>query len=110
MNNRLGFEKRKPYQAALELNRLAIQVCDHTTDEQQLLADELNRSAMALVQYVVGGYGAPDPYDKKQALTNAISTSYRLLSALLIARQHELITDEELDSARLFFKQIQRLR
>ncbi len=110
MNNRLGFEKRKPYQAALELNRLAIQVSDHTTDEQQQLADELNQSAMALVQYIAVGYGVPDHNAKKQALSNAIGTSYRLLSALLIARQHELITDEELDSARLFFKQIQRLR
>lgn len=56
MNNQLGFEKRKPYQAALELNHLAIQVCSRILTTHQLMADELSRSAMMLVQYIAVYY------------------------------------------------------
>ncbi|HNT53843.1 MAG TPA: four helix bundle protein [Anaerolineaceae bacterium] len=108
MNNQLGFEKRRPYQAALELNQLAIQVCSRIPTTHQLMADELSRSAMMLVQYVALHYGVPDNNAKRQAFSNATGAFHRVLSALVIALQHGYITDEELEQSRLLCKRIQK--
>ena len=106
---RFGFENRKPYQAALELNRLAIQVCSRTATDHPLLTNELRRSAMKLVQYLALSYGATDSNTQKQASSNTLGTANQVLSALLIVQQHGLLSEEELILARKFCKQIQRL-
>ena len=72
MTTLLDFEKRKPYQAALELNRLATQVCDRTAADHPLLTNELHRSAMKLVQYLALFYSLTDTNTHRQALSNAL--------------------------------------
>ncbi len=110
MNTPLDFEKRRPYQAALELNRLAIQVCDRTAADHPLLTNELRCSAMKLVQYLASFYGLTDTNAQSQALSNALGTANQVLSALLIVQQHGLLGEEELIPARKFCRQIQGLR
>ena len=107
---RFDFENRKPYQAALELNRLAIQVCSRTAADHPLLTNELRRSAMKLVQYLALNYGLTDTNAKKQALSNAIGAVNRVMSVLLIVQQHGLLGEDELIPARHFCEQIRRLR
>ena len=110
MTTLLDFEKRKPYQAALELNRLATQVCDRTAADHPLLTNELHRSAMKLVQYLALFYSLTDTNAHRQALLNAIGAVNQVLSALLIVQQHGLLGEDELIPARQCCKQIQRLR
>ncbi|MBN2147996.1 MAG: four helix bundle protein [Anaerolineales bacterium] len=109
MKTNLDFERRRPYQEALELNCLVIQVCNRVENDKPLWAEELSRSAVELLQYLATGYGVKEYHVREQAFSNAGGAFYRVISALLIAQQYGFATDEELELARKQGSQIKKL-